>query len=164
LVSGRVVSDLGRRDRELGIVGLVGLPLLERRDDARGMRVVCVDEEVEAATGGERAKRGPSVPVSRAVDPHGDVVVVAIAALVELRVTVREASCHPDAGRDSSNTEKQYRKSDDVQASPVHFRFDLGFDCQFVPLEISWDGRAYLIWRNYLHEGARIPEPRQAFS
>jgi len=68
--------------------------------------VVGVDEEVEGTSCGERAKRDPPVPVPCSVDPYGDVVVVAVAAHVELGVAVREASSHPDAGRDSSDAEE----------------------------------------------------------
>ena len=75
-------------DVELGVVGLVGHPFLEPWDDARRGDVVGRDVEVERAAGCDRAEGNPSVAVARSVDEDGDSVVVAVAALIEARLTV----------------------------------------------------------------------------
>jgi hypothetical protein len=75
-------------DAELGVVGLVGHPFLEPWDDARRGDVVGRDVEVERAAGCERAEENPSVAVARGVDVDGDSVVVAVATLIEARLTV----------------------------------------------------------------------------
>ncbi len=59
--------------------------------------VVGTDKEVERASGREWAEEDPSLAVARAVDVDGDAVVVAVAAGVESRLAVREASLEPDA-------------------------------------------------------------------
>jgi len=63
------------------------------------MLVVGGDEEVERASGLDRTRGDPAVTVSRAVDPHGDAAVVAVAAFVVARLAVREVALCPDAVR-----------------------------------------------------------------
>jgi hypothetical protein len=98
-VLGGAVGHLGRGERELGVVGLVGLPLLEPWDDARRGHVVGGDEEVERAPGRYLPEWDPPIAIASAVDVDCNAIVVAITALVEARVAVREASRDPDAVR-----------------------------------------------------------------
>jgi len=93
---------------------------LEPWDDACGGDVVGADVEVEGGPGVEGAEEQASVPVARAVDEDRNAIVVAVTALVEARVAVREASREPDPGGHGEDTEKQYRECDDVHASPAH--------------------------------------------
>jgi hypothetical protein len=55
-VLGGAVCDLCWREGELGVVGLVGLPLLESRNDADDSRLVGADKEMERASGRDRAE------------------------------------------------------------------------------------------------------------
>ena len=92
-------NDIRGAERELGVVGLVRLPQLELRDYARGVRVPRADEEVERASGHYLAEEDPGCTVSCTVDEDFDSVVVAVAAIVLVRRTVREAALGPDTVR-----------------------------------------------------------------
>jgi hypothetical protein len=81
-VLGGAVDDLSWRECELGVVGLVRLPLLESGNDARGGYVVGADQEVEGGSCTERAEEDSSVPVPSAIDVDGDAIVVAVATLI----------------------------------------------------------------------------------
>ena len=61
--------------------------------------VVGGDEEVERAPGRYLPEWDPPIAIASAVDVDCNAIVVAITALVEARVAVREASRDPDAVR-----------------------------------------------------------------
>jgi len=93
---------------------------LEPWDNACRGDVVGADVEVEGGPGVEGAEEQASVPVARAVDEDCNAIVVAVTALVEARIAVREASREPDPGGHGDDTEEQYRECDDVHASAAH--------------------------------------------
>ena len=123
-VLGRAGGDLRRTEGELGVVGLVGLPLLEAGYDPASVLVAGADEEMEGRPGWDWAEGYASHPVTRSIDVDCDLVVVAVAALVEARFAVREAARERNARRHDDDAEGQYRKRDDARASLVHGQFD----------------------------------------